>query len=285
MAVEQQDKSGEVVDVTLTNAISQAVETHRSDEQQETSQEKTPETKEEPKEEPKEDADELEQGRTLIRALKNPEQAAFVIDFLARQAGYSKTNVETKQDVKEAKADIEAILAQSLGEEFQFLAPKLGPAIKAGLEAMMNDGKYNSGINDLKARLEKQELKEIQSETSRTHTTLSQEWFGSDDMPGNVIQAMSKAMDEFPPSDPNMTPDRYYRRIFNLVVGELELTKNGKRGTSDKINRNRNDEPARKLASQNRGVTPDVDGNNPRKMTLKDAVSLALEQVDQASRK
>jgi hypothetical protein len=205
---------------------------------------------------------------------------------MAKQAGYTKQTVETKQDVKEAQADINAILERNLGEDFKFLAPKLAPAIKETLEAMLA-AKNGEELGSLRARIEKQELREIQSETLKTHKDLSQEWFGADDMPANVIQEMTKAMDEFPPSDPNMTPERYYRRIFALVAGELELTKTGSkgRGSIDKTARNRSDATARNLASQNRGVTPNVDGANPKKLSLKDAVSLALEQVEQASRK
>ncbi len=232
------------------------------------------------------DIQDAEQGKVLIRALRDPNSSAQVIDFIARQAGYTK--IETPIQAKAAARDITSLLEESLGEDFKFLAPKLAPAIQESMKNLLeqqDQGRYQN----LQSRVEKQELKDIQTETTRAHVALAQEWFGADDMPSNVIQAMSKAMDEFPPSDPNMSPERYYKRIFQLAAGELGLTKKGggARSTtsqSDRIARNQNDSTARNLSAQNRGVTPSLDGN-PRKLSLKDAVSLAVEQVSQSSRK
>jgi hypothetical protein len=277
-------------ETTLTDAVSRAVESQDKSsvdiETKETQEQETkePEAKEGEPELSPEDLLDIQHGRTILQALRDPEKAPLIIDFLARNAGYTKGTIETKQDVREAAADINSILEKNLGEEFKFLAPKLGPAIKETLEAMLKSGQYNNDNTDLRARLEKQELKEIQNETLKAHVAISQEWFGSDDMPQNIIQEMSKAMDEFPPTDPNMAPERYYRKIFSLVAGEQGLTKKG-RASVDKISRNQGDRVARDLASQNRGVTPNMDGSNPRKLSLKDAVSLAMEQVEQASRK
>jgi hypothetical protein len=273
-------------DVSLTEAVSQAVQSQDKSDIQVSSQETQESEKEqvENKEEPglsREDLEEIEHGRVILQGLKDPQKAPMIIDFLARNAGYTK--IENKQEVKEAAADINSILEKNLGEEFKFLAPKLGPAIKEALELMVSKGNFNADTENLRARIEKQELKEIQNETVKTHQSIAQEWFGSDDIPNNVIQEMSKTMDEFPPTDPNMSPERYYRKIFSLVAGEMGLTKRG-RATVDKISKNREDRGARDLSSQNRGVTPNLSGN-PRKLSLKDAVSLAVEQVEQSSRK
>ena len=266
-------------DATLTEAIKAAVETQ--DKSDVVIESKEEEKSEEAKTEEHETAadEEAEQGKVLIQALKDPARSAAVIDFIATQAGYTKQTVQTKADVKEAKEDILGILERNLGEEFKFLAPKLAPAIKESLDSILAQ---NNPTNELKARIEKQELKEIQTETAETHAAIAQEWFGSDDMPANVIQAMSRAMDDFPPTDPNMAPSTYYRKIFNFVVGDLGLTRKGK---SDRVSRNQSDSVARNLTAQNRGVTPENTSGGPRKMSLKDAVSLAVEQVDQSSRK
>lgn len=235
------------------------------------------------------DIQDAEQGKVLIRALRDPNTSLQVIDYIARQSGYTK--IETKQEVKAAARDINSILEENLGEEFKFLAPKLGPAIKESLEALLESkqGTSSTQVQALQARLEKQELKEIQQETQKTHVAISQEYFGSDDMPDNVVKAMSKAMDEFPPTDASMTPERYYRRIFQLVSGELGLSKKNARAasgsSSDKITRNQNDSVARNLTSQSRGIVPTEGTNGPRKLSLKDAVQLAVAQVDQQGKK
>jgi hypothetical protein len=269
----------ETLDNTLTEAISKAVETHEDDKPGDAEVVDKEDTKEgDDKEDGKEGKDkdeadeEIVNGRILYRALKDPAKAGAVIDFLATQAGYSKANVQTKTDVKEATKDLTGILERNLGEEFKFLAPKLAPAIKESIEELMEE--HNK---DIRTRLDDRELKDIQEETARTHTDLANEWFGSDLMPDKVVKAMSSAMDEFPPTDPKMSAERYYRRIFTLVVGELGLQKEG--GTrSDKASRNRKDDIARNLASQNRGVTPSTNGN-VKKMSLNDAVSAAIKEV------
>lgn len=265
----------ETLDTSLTDAIEKAVETHEGDKP---TDEKVEESKVEDKEDTEDEEDHREEdeevanGRILYRALKDPAKAGAVIDFLATQAGYTKATVATKTDVKEAREDITAILERNLGDEFKFLAPKLAPAIKESLENLLDE--HN---NDIRTRLDNQELKEIQSETARTHTELAQEWFGSELMPDKVVKAMSAAMDEFPPTDPKMTPERYYKRIFTMVVGELGLTKTGS-SRSDKISKNQRDDVARNLASQNRGVTPSTSGN-VKKMSLNDAVSAAVKEI------
>lgn len=285
-------------DTTLTSAIEQAVETTKLPQDlsslptEEKEREETQGSEEKGGEETQGgaqesdlvDSEELEQGRTLIQALKDPSKAPHVIDFLATQAGYTKANIQTRQDVREAKNEITDILAKHLGDDFKFLSDKLAPAIQESLEKLLSERSV-SETSDIRARLERQELKEIQNETASTHRSLAQEWFGEDTMPDNVVKAMSAAIEEFTPTDPNISPDRYYRKIFSLVAGELGLSKNGKATKSDRVLRNRSDEVARNLSSQNRGITPNVDGSNPRKLTLKDAVSLAVEQVNQASRK
>lgn len=275
-------------DATLTSAIEKAVETHdkelgqdRSSVQVESAGEEKAEPEKEAKTEPQVDLD-AENGKILVQALRDPEKATAVIDFLATKAGYTKATVTTKADAKEAKEEINDILERNLGDEFKFLAPKLAPAIKETVEKLLEGRSDNS---DLRARVEKQELKEIQNETAETHVELAQEWFGSDEMPQKVVDAMSAAMDEFPPTDPNMAPSRYYKKIFSLVVGEMGLQKKTQR--SDRVARTREDSVARNLSAQNRGVTPESleSGAGPRKLSLKDAVSLAVEQVAQSSKK
>lgn len=266
----------------LENAIEKAVEEHKVELGQDRSgldSQNDIELKQEEEKHEQEIDQDAEQGKLLIQALRDPQKAVQVIDFLATQAGYTKATVQTRQDIKDAKTEINTILEKNLGEEFKFLAPKLAPAIQESLETLLEGHDSNA---DLRERLDRQELRSIQDETARTHVTLANEWFGQDDMPTNVIKAMSQAMDEFPPTDPDMAPERYYRKIFSLVVGDLGLQKRGR--ASEKIIRNRTDDLARNLSSQNRGITPNVNGN-PKRMNINDAVSLAMEQVRQSNKR
>jgi hypothetical protein len=278
---------------SLESAITQAVESHKADlPAQDLSEVKLPSgdeeiverttTTEEPETEVEVDQD-AEYGRTLVQALRDPARAPYVIDMLARQAGYTKETINTKTDVKEAKADLINILEAELGDELKFLAPRLGRALDKYLEKTRTEQVPNTELADLRARVENREKQEVESEILTVHTSISQEYFGADDMPADVAKALSVAMDQFPPNDPNMKPTTYYRKIFSLVAGERGLSKkNATRET--KITRSRDDATARQLSANNRGVTPSVNGN-ARKMTLDDSVKRAIAQLDETTRK
>jgi len=266
-------------DTTLTTAVEKAIESQDKsdviiDKEEDTEKPQEVETS------PQDDEDTIN-GRLLVQSLKDPQKAAAIVRYLATQYGYTKEDIQTKQDVKEVSKGIEGILEKHLGDDFKFLAPKLGPAIKESLESMLQG---NTETANLRERLERQEFKDIQNETSNAHVEIAHEWFGSDEMPDNVVKAMSSAMDDFPPTDPNMSPARYYKKIFSMVAGELGLQKKEQK-RQDRVERNRQDSGARFLTSQNRGVVPDNAATGARKLSLKDAVSLAMEQVEQSSKK
>lgn len=283
---------------TLSSAIEKAVESHKEDSglggdsQVESTSVGQADVSEEPvseevaqSEEPKvvEDQD-AEQGRTLVQALRDPTKAPFIIDWLARQNGYSKETIETKRDVKEAKSELTGILEAELGEELKFIAPKLGAALDKYLEKALSAAPRNEEIENLRGRVEMQERSKIESEISDTHTAISQEYFGSNDMPENVGKSLSAAMDQFPPSDSNMSASTYYRKIFNFVVGELGLTKKNPAQVrqGDKVQKAKDDSVARNLSATNRGVTPSAEGN-PKKFTLNDAISKAMADLSESN--
>src|SRR5215471_1328910 len=80
------------------------------------------------------DKSNLINAKNLYKALQNPQTAQEVISRLAQQAGLLKT----PQDVSQAKDIILDVLSESLGSEFNFLAPKLSVAIKRILEMERN---------------------------------------------------------------------------------------------------------------------------------------------------
>lgn len=271
---------------TLESAITQAVETHQAElPGSEAPVEQVPaveSTKEEVEvtEKPELDQD-AEQGRLLVQAFRDPSKAGILIDYIARTNGYTKGAIETPKDVKEAKADITKILEEELGEELKFIAPKLGKALDRYLENVRSSN-MSPELENLRGRVENQERQQIEQEVGKVHTAIANEYFGSDDMPIEVAQALSRAMDEFPPPE-NSTPATYYRKIFNFVAGERGLTKQTvKQG--ERVIKNLKDTPARQLAATNRGVTPSVEGN-ARKMSLGDAVNKAVAEINEKSGK
>lgn len=280
---------------TLENAIQTAIETHKADlpSQDQSSievpeVEETQQTQEEEQTQsevvPPELDEETLQGRDLVRALKDPTKAPFVIDWLARQNGYTKDTVSTKKDVVEAKKDLTSILEEELGSDLKFMAPKLGKALEKYLGSIQKEpsSEDSDTLKNLRERVESTERREIQAELLQTHTSIAKEFFGTDDMPANVATAMSKAMEEFPPNNANVEPKVYYRKIFNFVIGELGLQKSTS-NQRDRSANNRANVPSNLTRTQ-KGVTPNMDGN-PRKMSLEQSVRLALEQVEQGSKK
>lgn len=268
---------------TLTEAIEKAVEktpfpqnVNEVEQQEQPVEEQKKIEKAEKAESQPESDPEVEQGLMLVRALKDPQQAAVVIDYLAKQAGYTKG--ELKESPKdEVKADLTAILKEELGDEFAFLATKIGKGLDKYLSNLKLDDNRTSTLEE---RLERTERREIESEISQAHSSLARTYFGADDMPENVIQEMNRAMDKFPANDPSQTPSEYYNDIFNFVAGKLGLQKRAS-ARADRVTRNREDAPARNLSATNRGITAEPNGSRARKMGLKDAVQLAVEQVEE----
>lgn len=265
----------------LDNAISAAVETHEKDLPAEQTtqgvQKDTSESKEETPtntETTKTGDPNQEEALRLYNALKDPAQAPVIVDMLARAAGYSK--VETKQEVKEVKNTITDILKESLGEEYAFLVDKLAPGLEKILQ--QRPASRDEEIEDIRARVEEREKQDLQRELAVVHTDIAKEYFGTDDMPENVLTAMEKAMEDFPPSQA-LTPKQWYTKIFNLVAGELRLQPKTSSNTRERAERSRNDVPA-KLQTRQNGVTPVETPKGMKKMTLTEAVNAAALEVE-----
>lgn len=274
----------------LTSAIEDAVKTHNTEEPVKIAQDLTvdpPVEKQEPlvvegreeEEEPEVDEEAI-QGKSLVQALKDPARAGQVIDFLARQAGYTKSDITTKQDVKTVKEDITAILEEELGPDLKFIAPQLGKALDKVLSKIQVQNTSGPELENVSSRLNQIESERIQNEVASTHVELSQAYFGADDVPDNVAKALSQAMDTFKPPE-DMSPRKYYQEIFNLVAGKLGLQKKSSRGGL--VQKNQQSEPARNLTTLNRGRVPTADGQNAKKMTLNKAIELAVSQVNSAA--
>lgn len=99
----------------------------------------------------------------LFNALNDPQHASNVLEFLARQAGYELKAPQPAQTQQVKEPGIADLIAESLGEEYQFLAPKLGPAIEAAL---------NRAINPLRQEIQQTKLS---SEVDRAISDLSTE--------------------------------------------------------------------------------------------------------------
>lgn len=222
------------------------------------------------------DADALEhaQALQLYKALKDPDQREGVIEFIAKQAGYSRLPIETKAELKEAKDEIKGALKEALGDEFDFLSDKLGPALDKIITAKLKDG-----LAETRAAIEAQEQEKLNSQSEKALVKLSKDFFGEGaELPEAVKKGMSTFMDRVP-ADPDMSVGDYLEYAFFSTIGKLGLVKKDQK-TELKINKNRNDAPSR-LASERStpgSVTPDP---SSKILSRKEAIRLAMESIEQ----
>jgi hypothetical protein len=210
------------------------------------------------------------QALELWNSLKDPEKAPAIIEFIAKQAGYTKAELKeaskTKEGAAEVKDDIQEILRESLGKDLEAVADRLAVAIGKIL-----DKKIPEATKDLR---EKESLREsavheaaAQSETDK----ISTEYFGGKGIPADVEKAMTELMDEMPPSS-TISADKYVRKIFNSVAGERGLTKQTQTQQQTR-NKNQGDAVSR-LASK-----PNASGHVPDKSGAGSASTKSLSQI------
>lgn len=225
---------------------------------------------------PKEEEDgltpeEIKQARSFYRGLKDPEKAPVLIDFIAKQAGYDK--IQTKEELKDAKRDIKAILTEKLGDEFEPLIAKLTPALEEILEA-----KLKESTKDIRTDLAAQQESRLKNESLNVLMGIGKDFYDGKDIPDNVSKEMTTLMDQFEPSK-DMTLDKYLKSIHTLALGNLGITTNK---NNDRIERNRNDAASR-LASE-RGGSPSEGDTIPKKMSLDMAVREAVKTVQEQNK-
>lgn len=255
---------------TLTESITAATTEHTP-----ATEETKAETKQEEKTEEKQEvvADgltevEQEQARQLFLALKNPEQAATVVAFLAQQAGYTK--VETKQEAAEVKDDIVSVLKEKLGPDLDYLAEKLGPAIDK-----LVDDKLKANTADLRQKFEETEKEKLSGQVDVVMKELAKSQFSKDELPEDIVSEMNRLMDKIDPKA-DMTPKEYIEFLYYSVAGRKGI-RAVDTAKDDKIKKNRTDASSR-LASE--GAKQPISGNDAAKFTtLHQAIAAAVEEV------
>lgn len=254
---------------SIASAVTDAVKAEVKEEIKE-------EVKETPKEEKKEEKkssielseDQRVQAAQLFTALNDPEKAPVVIKFLAEQAGYTK--VETKQEAKEIKDEVVEILKQHLGEDFDFLAPKLAPAIKQIVDTQLKEN-----TKDIRETLDKAEETKLQTAADNKQKELAKEYFDTEILPDDILDEMSKMMDKISPT-PGMDSGEYIEHIFYAVAGRRKLTPATKTGKA-KTEANSKDAVSRLASSGAKQPVGVAVSSN--KMSLDESVKAAIAAV------
>lgn len=211
--------------------------------------------------------EEIKNARNFFKGLKDPEKAPVLIDFIAKNAGYSK--IETKTELKEAKRDINAILREKLGDEFEPLIEKLGPALDEILKE-----KLEESTKGLRESIDNDKKEKLQNEFLGIFKGISKDHYDNKDIPDDVAKEMNAIIEDFEPKA-GMSMDKYLKSIHNLAL--INLGKSTRPNTG-RTEANRKDAPSR-LASE-RGGQPAQGETVPKKMGLDAAVKAAVEEVE-----
>lgn len=266
-----------IEDKSLSGAIDKAIETHKPDK---TKVEDKSDDKTEDGEEKKEDdksfglsEQEQEQARQLFAALKDPDKAPAVIEYIASQNGYARkiAEAETKKEITEVKKDLTSLLTEALdsdGAGLGALAKLIAPVIDKFV-----DEKLKENTDDIRKTLAKEEEGKLTTAAAVKQKALAQDFFKKDEIPDEVLNDMNKMMDRVSPSK-DMSVEEYIETIFYAVAGKRGLTK-GTVINQQKIEKNRNDAPSR-LASGS-SHSPVQGENGTKKMSLQQSIEAAME--------
>ena len=210
------------------------------------------------------------QALELWNSLKDPERAPAIVEFIAKQAGYTKAELKAAEKSVEqteiVKNDIQDILRESLGADLTEVADRLAVAIGKIL-----DKKLPEATADLRAKEIARESAIHEQAAENETKSISEEYFLGKGIPADVEEAMTKLMDEMPPSA-TISADKYVRKIFNSVAGERGLTKQSQtqQQTRDK---NKSDAVSRLASSKT------ATGQIPDKGTLGAGGKKSLDQI------
>lgn len=222
--------------------------------------EETPEVEPTPEEVPTDELSEEEvtQARNLFRALKDPKTSSSVVAALAQQAGILAPPT-TKVEEKEQNKTIQALLQESLGKEYEFLAPKLAPALEGALHQLRVENE---------SRLEEVRRAGIEAEVSSAFDRLARETKGDS---RKVERLMTELSEKIPAG--SMSPYEYLQVLYVQAQHERGLRSEQER--NKRINRNANDAASR-LSATASGSKSEVPS---KKMNINQAVEFAVSEV------
>lgn len=223
------------------------------------------------------------EARQLFAALQDPNKSKVVIDFLAQNAGYSKPP-ETKAEVKEVAKGMVDELKEALGPELAYLAEKMGPVFEKHLKTQTEES-----IKPLRAKQEENDLAALRTEGDRVQELLATKYFGSKELPDNVVKKASEVMNTYN-ATPGQSMEDYLENVLFIASGKLGIQL--KAGTSqqqqsaNRAARSQVNAPAN-LANRAQPGLGERSGHPSRQqaLPLEDAVHLAMKQAEEAANK
>lgn len=261
-------RAAEALESGLTE---QEVKAGDSEEQlgEEEEEEETEEISEESNESDELDDASVDEAKRLYKALKDPKVNTQLLAALAHEAGLTIIGKKpfseaTPAEEKKAVKAIKEVLSESLGKEFEFLVPKLGPVLDEMMDRLKAENQQT--VNQI-------QLRAVNDETAATMVTLDRETKGNATKLQNRMAALAN---EFP-IGPKVSVDRYVRNLYTLAAAERSSS--GKTSDTNRIRSNANDTGMRVqgTTSGNAQTVKSVIGKS--KLSLNDSVKAAYAEL------
>lgn len=183
-------------------------ETENEEESSETESSEESEGEEKPKkakaakEEDVDDEDEVSsQDKNLLALLKNPRTAPILIKALAEQHGFVLGETSTKKIEKTIKDEMK----EALGDEWAFLAEKIGPVIEK---------RVRQAEEKVEAELGSTETKQTRKAFDRAET----KFFNDNPNAKLLRKKMSNLAVKYPPPE-DVDPEEYFTDLYTLAAG------------------------------------------------------------------
>jgi enamine deaminase RidA (YjgF/YER057c/UK114 family) len=221
------------------------------------------------------DLDELSlaEAKKLYKSLKDPSTALSVVSSLAGQMGLlqGRNAPETKQEIKEAKKDVKAILKGALGDEYSFLSDRIGNALDEIFEQERTV--QEEALKDLNNQ-------QVQRDALTAMNALNDRTKG--DSRKYEAKMVELAKEILPAAGTTMT--KYLDMLYSLASAGKQAS-TVKNEINDKIRRNANDVTGR-LRTGGGGPKDNIGFDPNKKYNLKQSIAIAAKQLElQGNRK
>ena len=213
------------------------------------------------------DADILN-AKAIYKALKQPDsqEGKYVINKIIELAQVDIDKDSSKKEVKEAAKSIKDVIKEELGEDYKFLADKLGSALEKGLEKAVTER-----TKDIRDDITFRQQKELENTLKSAQDRLQENYPQVKDLETEMV----KIMDQIKPS-PNTPPYEYIESILFIAANRKGINLKTKTSSNQRIESNRKDAHSR-LASE--GVEPTKVATTSRKQNLDESIKAAMEKV------
>lgn len=145
--------------------------------------------------------EQIAQAIQIYQALNNPNTAPAAVEFLAKQLGYSLSQPSVQPTQSEAEMGIKEMIAKELGDDYAFLAPKLGGAI---------ENVINRALGPLQQQMQRTQ---VTNEFDRAMADLNAETKGEFSKHENEIV---KVLQRLRPAD-GVSTKEFLRDAYNLA--------------------------------------------------------------------